>query len=169
MHTQTTMPLPTLPAIAYPLAAKRNDETIGTRVWIDEYSFLLSLYYSSANGSPKFRLPDLISACVSLVFLESDPAQRIFIYLHTELILRDPDSARRQEEIWTPQYKLLLGLQRSPANRHPNPQFKLDHFTTACIALVRVGQAPHSRIFEQARRNTADRAAGKEPITQLHQ
>lgn len=152
-------PPPPVP-IAAPAPAKPHDDTISTRVWLDEYLFLQSVYASADNGSPKFRLPDLISACVSVVFAEADPATRIFSYLHTELVLRDPNSARRQEAMWRPQYQLLLALQRSPANCHPHPQFKLDHFTTACIALVRAaGERAIRDILEQARCNTAQRAA----------
>ena len=161
MSMQAMMDAPLAPSMANPVAAKRNEETIGTRVWIEEYSFLQSLYRSADNCSPTFRLPDLISACVARVFLGPEPTKRIFNYLHTEMVLRDPDSARRQEELWKPQYELLLGLQRSPANCHPHPQFKLDHFTTACIALVRTEQDVIHRIFAQARRNTAERAARK--------
>lgn len=169
MSAQVTLNRPAMSYTTHPLASNRNDDTIGTRVWIDEYAFLQSLYQSAENCSPKFRLPDLISACVSLVFNEPEPARHIFNYLHTEMILRDPDSLRRQEEMWMPQYRLLLDLQRSPANRHPHPQFKLDHFTTACITLVSRGQGTTLRIFEQARRNTAERGAQRchtEPLTQ---
>ncbi|WP_136415894.1 hypothetical protein [Herbaspirillum sp. ST 5-3] len=169
MSMQATMSLPTKTSTATPLAAKRSEDTIGTRVWLDEYTFLQSVYHSADNCSPKFRLPDLISACVSLVFLGPDPAQCIFSYLHAEMILRDQNSIRRQEEMWMPQYQLLLGLQRSPSNCHPHPQFKLDHFTTACIALVSAGQDVTHRILEQARHNTAERAARRlhaEPLNQ---
>jgi hypothetical protein len=121
MSMPMTMTLPTHSPMASPVAAKRNDDTIGTRIWLDEYAFLQALYASADNGSPTFRMPDLISACVSLVFAEPEPAKHIFTYLHTELVLRDPDSARRQADMWQPQYQLLLALQRSPANGHPHP------------------------------------------------
>lgn len=149
-------------SMASPIEHQRIEDTIGTRVWIDEYDFLHSLYDCADNCSPKFRFPDLISACVSLVFQESKPAELIFSYLHTEMVLRDPGSTRRQAEMWKPQYNLLLALQRSPANCHPNPQFKLDQFTTACIALVVSSGEAKRRIFEQARKNTAERANRKE-------
>lgn len=140
------------------------EETIGTRVWIAEYDFLHSLYDCADNCSPKFRFPDLISACVSLVFQEKKPADLLFTYLHTEMVLRDPGSTRRQAEMWKSQYNLLLALQRSPANCHPNPQFKLDQFTTACIALVVAGKEAKRRIFEQARKNTVERATKKDAL-----
>lgn len=96
MSMQAMMSLPTKTFTAAPLAAKPSDDTISTRVWLDEYTFLQSIYHSAGNCSPKFRLPDLISACVSQVFLGSDPAGRIFGYLHTERILRDQNSVRLQ-------------------------------------------------------------------------
>jgi hypothetical protein len=150
-------PVQSLPPVAP--AVPRRGETIATRVWQEEYASLQTIYASVDNVSPTFRLPDLISACVSLVFQEPSPAALIFHFLHTRLVLRDPDSPRRQEEMWMPQYLMLLDLQRSRANYHPHPQFKLDHFTTACIALVLATSDATHRILEQARRNTAQRAA----------
>jgi len=157
-------PVQALPPSA-PIAPRRSD-TISTRVWQEEYASLQEIYASLNNLSPKFRLPDLISACVSLVFHEPSPGASIFHFLHTRLILRDPDTPRRQEEMWMPQYQLLLNLQRSPANHHPHPQFKLDHFTTACIALVLATSDARRRILDQARRNTAQRAA--QPMESRH-
>ena len=43
-------------------------------------------------------------------------------------------------------------------NRHPHPQFKLDHFTTACVALAMEEEGAKSKLFEHARRNIARRA-----------
>ena len=63
--------------------------------------------------------------------------------------------------MWMPQYNLLLMLQRSPANRHPNPKFQLDQLTTACVALAREADATGSDVLRQARVNTANRAAKK--------
>jgi hypothetical protein len=134
-------------------------ETVATRVWIDEFQALECLYSAPANCSPKLRYPDLISGCVSLVFDGLEPVNRVFTFLHTKLVLRDQETARRQEAIWRPQYLLLLALQKSDQNRHPHPQFKLDHFTTACVALAL--EEPHAaqRVFDYARRNIAQRAA----------
>ncbi|MES2260640.1 MAG: hypothetical protein V4724_19140 [Pseudomonadota bacterium] len=133
--------------------------TVATRVWLDEYTWLEALYNDTANSSPKLRYPDLISACVSLVFSRPEPESRIFTFLHTRLVLRDQGTARRQEDMWRDQYQLLLTLQKSEQNRHPHPQFKLDHFTTACVALaMEMADAKH-KLFEQARRNIARRAA----------
>jgi len=40
----------------------------------------------------------------------------------------------------------------------------LDQFTTACVALVRLVGDAQRRIFDQARKNTAERAGRKEPL-----
>ena len=151
-------------ALARPVEAKRQEDTIDTYVWTDEYDFLRSLYDSADNTSPKFRFPDLISACVALVFHDDNAAERIFDYLRSELVLRNPNMPRRHEAIWKAQYNLLLGLQRSRANKHPYPQFQLDQLTTTCVALVRLAGDAQRRIFDQARQNTAERAGRKESL-----
>src|SRR5213080_1376698 len=84
-------------ALARPVEAKRQEDTIDTYVWTDEYDFLRSLYDSADNTSPKFRFPDLISACVALVFHDDNAAERIFDYLRSELVLRNPNMPRRHE------------------------------------------------------------------------
>jgi hypothetical protein len=132
--------------------------TVATRVWLDEFTWLESLYNDVGNSSPKLRYPDLISACVSLVFNRSGADLRVFSFLHTRLVMRDQGTARRQEEMWREQYELLLALQKSEQNRHPHPQFKLDHFTTACVALAMEEEDAKQKLFEQARRNIARRA-----------
>ena len=149
-------------ALARAVEAKHLRDTIDTYVWTDEYDFLHSLYDNADNTSPKFRFPDLISACVSLTFRDDDAADLIFDYLRSELVLRNPNTTRRREAMWKAQYNLLLDLQRSRANKHPYPQFQLDQFTTTCIALVRLDA--QRRIFDQARKNTAERAGRKEPL-----
>ena len=151
-------------ALARPVEAKRPEDTIDTYVWTGEYDFLRSLYDSADNTAPKFRFPDLISACVSLVFSDDDAAALIFDYLRSELVLRNPNTTRRREAMWKAQYNLLLDLQRSRANKHPYPQFQLDQFTTTCVALVRPAGDAQRRIFDQARKNTAERAGRKEPL-----
>ena len=151
-------------ALPRPAEAKRQEDTIDTYVWTDEYDFLRSLYDSVDNTSPKFRFPDLISACVSLVFHDDNAAALIFDYLRSELVLRNPNTTRRREAMWKAQYGLLLELQRSRANKHPYPQFQLDQFTTTCVALVTLAGDAQRRIFDQARKNTAKRAGRKEPL-----
>ena len=60
-----------------------------------------------------------------------------------------------------PQYELLLAVQRSPANRHPNPKFQLDQLTTACVALNRETDPTGMNVLQQARVNMANRATQK--------
>ena len=98
-----------------------HPDTIETRLWLEEHEWLYGLLRSEGNVSPTFRFPDLISACVSLVFLHDDAAKRVFDFLGTQLVLRSPLTPRRRESMWRQQYELLLAVQRSPANRHPNP------------------------------------------------
>lgn len=47
-------------------AAGRTQETIETRLWLEEHAWLVALLKSEHNVSPTFRCPDLISACVAL-------------------------------------------------------------------------------------------------------
>jgi len=141
--------------------AGHADETIETRLWLEEHDWLYALLKSEQNICPTFRFPDLISACVSLVFADNDASERIFEFLGTKLVLRPPQSPRRRESMWMPQYELLLAVQRSPANRHPNPKFQLDQLTTACVALSREADPTGANVLQQARINIASRAARK--------
>lgn len=134
-------------------------DTIQTRLWLEEHEWLYSLLHSDNNVAPTFRLPDLISACVSLVFLHADAPTRIFDFLGTQLVLRAPHTPRRRESMWRQQYDLLLAVQRSPANRHPHPKFQLDQLTTACVALCRQFEEPDALVLRQARLNMAQRLA----------
>lgn len=141
-----------------PSKENKAHDVIETRLWLDEHDWLYALLHSEDNVSPTFRFPDLISASVSLLFAHSDAATRIFRFLGTELVLRSPDTPRRRESMWRHQYWLLLDLQRSPANRHPNPKFQLDQLTTACVALCRAEDSSGAAILRQARRNMAERS-----------
>lgn len=141
--------------------AGHTDETIETRLWLEEHDWLYALLKSAENISPTFRFPDLISACVSLVFADDDASERIFEFLGTKLVLRPPQSPRRRESMWMPQYDLLLAVQRSPANRHPNPKFQLDQLTTACVALSRHADPSGANVLQQARVGMASRAAAR--------
>lgn len=145
---------------------KHNDsgtggEIIETRIWLEEHDWLYGLLKSEENVSPTFRFPDLISACVSLAYTNGDASEKIFQFLGTKLVVRPPQTPRRRESMWIPQYNLLLMLQRSPANRHPNPKFQLDQLTTACVALARDADETGANVLQQARLNMADRAAKK--------
>lgn len=148
-------------------ATECTDDTIETRVWSEEHDWLYALLKSEQNVSPTFRLPDLISACVSLVFTEENAVERIFAFLGTELVLRVPPNPRRRESMWLPQYALLLAVQQSPANRHPHPRFQLDQFTTACVALSRQADPLGASVLRQARINMAERISKRResPLT----
>ena len=135
-----------------------QQDIVETRLWLEEHDWLYGLLRSENNVSPTFRFPDLISACVSLVFTHQDASACIFQFLGTELILRSPQTPRRRESMWRPQYELLLALQRSPANRHPNPKFQLDQLTTACVALCRTADVSGAALLRQARCNMAERS-----------
>ncbi len=134
-----------------------HPDTIETRLWLEEHVCLYKLLRHQSNISPTFRFPDLIAACVSLVFASDDAPARIFRFLGTQLVLRPPQTPRRRESMWRQQYALLLGVQRSPANRHPNPKFQLDQLTTACVALCRLADDTGGAILQQARRNMSHR------------
>lgn len=141
-----------------------HQDTIETRLWLEEHVWLYKLLRSENNLSPTFRFPDLIAACVSLVFAYDDAPVRIFRFLGTQLVLRAPQTPRRREAMWRQQYELLLEVQRSPANRHPNPKFQLDQLTTACVALCRDQDESGTSILQQARHNMAERAQRGEPV-----
>jgi len=144
--------------VASPTEESDTQDVIETRLWLEEHDWLYRLLRSTENVSPTFRFPDLISACVSLVFEHHDAPARIFRFLGTELVLRSPQTPRRRESMWRPQYELLLALQRSPANRHPNPKFQLDQLTTACVALCRTADGSGAAVLRQARCNMAERS-----------
>ncbi|MDZ7855306.1 hypothetical protein [Sphaerotilus sp.] len=139
-------------------------DTIETRLWLQEHDWLYDLLKSDRNVAPSFRFPDLISACVSVVFASDDASPRIFAFLGTELVFRPSTTARRRESMWRSQYELLLALQRSPANRHPNPKFQLDQLTTACVALSRHADASGDAVLRQARMNMAQRAMHRRAV-----
>lgn len=133
-------------------------DVVETRLWIEEHEWLYGLLHSTSNIAPTFRIPDLISACVAMVFLQGDAPQRIFGFLGSELILREPTTPRRRESMWRAQYELLHELQCSPVNRHPNPKFQLDQLTTACVALCRQADEGGGSVLLQARLNMAERS-----------
>lgn len=133
--------------------------TVETFVWVQEHDWLYALLQSTMNVSPKFRVPDLISACVSQLFADDHASDRLFSYLGAELIMRAPATSRRKESMWRPQYEQLQALQRSPANRYPNPQFQLDQLTTACIALACRDDRSGAATLRHARINIVRRSA----------
>ncbi|MDZ7855928.1 hypothetical protein [Sphaerotilus sp.] len=134
-------------------------DTIETFVWVEEHDWLYALLQSGLNVSPKFRVPDLISACVSQLLAQEDASDRLFGYLGAELIMRAPGTPRRKESMWRDQYQQLQALQRSPSNRYPNPQFQLDQLTTACVALACREDRSGATTLRHARINIVRRSA----------
>lgn len=140
-------------------------DTVETLVWINEHEWLYELLRSERNVAPKFRMPDLISACVSQMFAKGDASHRLFAYLGAELILREPSTVRRREVMWRSQYAQLQALQMSAANRYPNPQFQLDQLTTGSVALARRDDPTGACTLRHARINIARRSASaKSPL-----
>ena len=134
-------------------------DTVETRLWLEEHQWLHALLRSDTNVAPTFRMPDLVSACVSLVFLQAGAPARIFAVLGTQMVLRSPLTPRRRESLWRAQYDLLLTVQRSAANRHPHPKFQLDQLTTACVALCQAMPGAEGLVLRQSRLNMAERAS----------
>lgn len=124
---------------------------------MEEHDWLYGLLRSADNVAPTFRIPDLLSACVAIVFSRDDAAERIFGFLGTALVMRSPTTPRRRESLWRPQYELLHDLQCSSVNRHPNPKFQLDQLTTACVALCQQDDPTGATVLHQARRNMVER------------
>lgn len=139
-------------------AAPLADGIVEARLWIEEYTWLYGILKSNANVCPTFRFPDLISAAVSLALARPEGRVDIFRFLGTQLVLRPPTMARRRESMWRAQYEQLRDLQRSPANRHPNPNFQLDQLTTACVAHAKRIDESGTQLLRQARLNMAERA-----------
>lgn len=133
-------------------------DAVETYLWVDEHNWLKALLRSPGNGSPQFTVPDLIGACVALVFSREGASAIVFRYLCSNIVLRDRRTPRRRERMWRDHFELLHELQRSAANRYPNPSFSLDQLTTACVAIVRESGLEANAIFDQARMNTAKRA-----------
>ncbi len=134
-----------------------SGDVVETRLWLEEHNWLYALLRSESNVAPTFRIPDLLSACVALVFNSDDAADRIFGFLGTALVMRSPTTPRRRESLWRAQFELLHDLQCSAANRHPNPKFQLDQLTTACVALCQQEDTSGAIVLGQARRNMVER------------
>lgn len=146
------------PPLALPPAVDAID-TAETMLWLPEHDWLYQLLRSDRNVAPRFRMPDLISACVSQMFAKGDASHRLFAYLGSELMLREPATIRRREAMWRPQYAQLHALQLSAANRYPNPQFQLDQLTTGCVALARLDDPTGVCTLRHARINIVRRSA----------
>lgn len=131
----------------------RRREAVDTFVWREEHDWLLTLQRDPGNGSPQFKIPDLIGACIALALHAPDGVADLFQVLRTDMVSRAPAARRRQEKIWQSDFMYLQALQRSPDNKYPHPSFSQDQMVTACVAIVRDRQLPPHAIFDQARAN----------------
>jgi hypothetical protein len=139
-------------------SAADTPDIVETRLWVEEHTWLYGVLKSPSNQAPTFRFPDLISACVTAVLTPPEGYRALFAYLGTQLVLRDPATARRREAMWRTQYEQLQDVQRSPANQHPNPKFQLDQLTTAAVALCCEADPSGTLVLKYARLNMANRA-----------
>lgn len=155
---QFALSLPREMSMANPIDRDERYPTVQTRVWIEEHDWLHRIFKSPDNTSPKFRFPDLLSACVSLSVTSDDGQRRLVEYLVTQLTLRDPRTERRSCDIWSAQFDQLMQAHRAPWNRFPNPMFELDHLSTACVALAMSLPDGEAAVLRQARTNLLARA-----------
>jgi hypothetical protein len=145
-----------------PIEAAERPATVQTHVWMQEHEWLYRLHKDPANIAPKFRMPDLLSACVSLVL--GDPANepQLVQALVTRLMPRAAHGPRRSCDVWAPQFDLLMAAHRAAWNRFPNPMFNLDQLASACVAMLAAHPHGDALVLEQARRNFLERFAGKD-------
>ncbi len=71
----------TSPASQAPEGTADTSDVVETRLWLEEHNWLYALLCNESNVAPTFRIPDLLSACVALVFTRGDAAERIFGFL----------------------------------------------------------------------------------------
>ena len=155
---QFALSLPRETSMANQIDRDEHTSTVQTRVWVEEHGWLHRIFKSPDNTSPKFRFPDLLSACVSLAVASDDGQRRLVEYLVTQLTLRDPRTERRSCDIWSAQFDQLMEAHRAPWNRFPNPMFELDHLATACVALAMSLSDGEAVVLRQARVNLLARA-----------
>lgn len=81
--------------MAHPIDRDERRSTVQTRVWLEEHDWLHRIFKSSNNTSPKFRLPDLLSACASMALADTGDQQQLVEFMVTRQTLRDPKCERR--------------------------------------------------------------------------
>jgi len=141
-----------------PIDRDERRSTVQTRVWKEEHDWLHRVFKSPSNTSPRFRLPDLLSACVSMALADADGQQRLVEFLVTQHAMRDPNCTRRSCDIFQSQFEQVMEAHRAPWNRFPNPMFELDHITTGCVAIAMALPDGEARVLRQARSNMLARA-----------
>ena len=144
--------------MAHPIARDERPSTVRTSVWIEEHDWLHRLYKSSNNTSPKFRIPDLLSACVALALLHPENQRLVVEYLTTRHALRDPRCPGRSCEIFPAQFEQVLDAHRAAWNRFPNPMFEIEHILTGCVAVAMSMSNGGELVLRQARDNLIARS-----------
>lgn len=144
--------------MAHPIARDERASTVRTSVWIEEHDWLHRLYKSPNNTSPKFRIPDLLSACVALVLSQPENQRLLVEYLTTRHALRDPRCPGRSCEIFPVQFEQVLDAHRAAWNRFPNPMFEIEHILTGCVAVAMSMANGGELVLRQARDNLIARS-----------
>jgi hypothetical protein len=134
-------------------------ELVASRVWIQEHEWLHAVFKNKQNQSPKFRYPDLLSACIALTLNDPHNVGRLRAFLRAELSQRDPRSLRRTCHVWKPQFDALLAEHRAAWNDYPNPKFELDAIATGCVAVSRASASAVEQIVQKAREQLTSRSS----------
>ena len=145
--------------MAAPLDHEDQPSTVQTRVWVDEHDWLFEIFKSARNTAPRFRLSDLLSACISITLRDSISQRDLICYLDQQLTSRNPRTERRTCHVFSRQFDQLLAAHRAAWNSAPNPMFELDHLATACVAVAKQQPDPIAGVLKQARTNFLARSA----------
>lgn len=132
---------------------QRTADIVQTSVWLAEHEWLYGVMKSPHNSCPKFRIPDLLAACVTLAFASQESQEHLITFLRSDFILRTPGKPRRSCDIWKQQFDMLMTAHRADWNRFPHPMFNLDQITTGCVAVVMKQPDARDQVLSQARRN----------------
>jgi hypothetical protein len=137
----------------------RRPDNFTTQVALPEHDWIHGVMMLSINTAPRYRMPDLLGACVSLVLSESERQQMLVAFMATEFVRRNRSIPLRSCELWPLQAEQLKAAQRAPWNRFPNPMFGIEHVMTGCVAVVRLLPDAQNLVLEQARDNFLARTA----------
>lgn len=96
--SHTTITAQREPFLAPHSARKPAYDIIVNRLWIEEHEWFYARLKSEHNALPTYRFPDLINACVTLIFPYDNAAAGIFDFLRAELVLRAPHGRRRRDD-----------------------------------------------------------------------
>ena len=151
MHSELSTPQ--VQSMPHPIDRDEHRATVQTCVWLDEHDWLHRIFKSPHNTSPRFRLPDLLSACVSMALADSTTQQQMVEIILTRPTRPDAKCERRSCHIFPTQFEQVMDAHRAPWNRFPNPMFELDHITTACVTVVTAWPVADARVLAQARAN----------------